>query len=255
MRSADATLEALMVKTLHAKGYATSAPYGSTAWHRQPVFIQSFEATSLRRFAALTPAPLALLLDKNPAPDTGLPYSEILSDESLAELASFVTVMAPWKAMLYTVVGRRRPGPRPGPGLVLPDSTTGTASTNGTDSSRRLLNVHVSSSTDVGELDSDADSSTAAEFSHPDVALSSSTAARDLQATQQLQSTGLTARLHKHGLLVHTYTIRDEPQFVLPTCKQVVGCEFEFLFGSEQLDGAFADWPGTMHQWVQQHRP
>lgn len=260
MRAAHTTLEELMVQVLHSKGYATSAPYGSSAWHAQPIFIQSFEVTSLRRFAAMTPVPLALLLDRGTAPDTGLPLTDLLTDASLSELSSFVTVMAPWKAMLYTLVGRRRPGPRPGPaGLVLPSGVTADSAsaavlgngTAGTDSSRRLMGADVQGSTaDVGEDDAaSSGSSTAAGFEHPDVPLSS-TASRDLQATQQLQSTGLAARLHRHGFLVHTYTIRDEGQFVLPTCKQGIACEFEFLFESEHLDGAFADWPGTMYQWV-----
>jgi glycerophosphoryl diester phosphodiesterase len=249
-----------MVSVLHAKGYAASAPYGSTAWQSRPIFIQSFEVTSLRRFAALTPVPLALLLDKGTAPDTGLPVSELLSDAGLSELSVFVTVMAPWKAMLYTLVDRQqqqqqqrqRPRQRPAPaaaGLVLPSAHTA-ANGTGTDSSRRLLGAQADASSSVEAADSN--SGRGHGFSHPDVPLSA--ADRELQGAQQLQSTGLAARLHRHGFLVHTYTIRDEVQFVLPTCQQGISCEFEFLFGSERLDGGFADWPGTMRHWVQEQQ-
>lgn len=249
MQAAHTTLEALMVAVLHAKGYAASAPYGSTAWQSRPIFIQSFEVTSLRRFAALTLAPLALLLDKGPAPDTGLPVSELLSDAALSELSAFVTVMAPWKAMLYTLVGRQqRPLQRPAPaaGLVLLSAQTA-ANGTGTDSSRRLLGAQADASSGTGGADS-ASSGSVHGLSHPDAPLGA--ADRELKEAQHLQSTGLAARLHRHGFLVHTYTLRDEGQFVLPTCQQGIACEFEFLFESERLDGGFADWPGTMRHWV-----
>lgn len=257
MQAAHTTLEALMVAVLHAKGYAASAPYGSPAWQSRPIFIQSFEVTSLRRFAALTLAPLALLLDKVPAPDTGLPVSELLSDAALSELSTFVTVMAPWKAMLYTLVDRqqRLQQQRPAPaaaGLVLLSAHTA-ANGTGTDSSRRLLGAQADAGSGAG---AEADSSSSSggrqqhEFTQPDVPLGA--ADRELQGPQHLRSTGLAARLHRHGFLVHAYTLRDEAQFVMPTChQQGIACEFEFLFESERLDGGFADWPGTMRHWVQ----
>jgi glycerophosphoryl diester phosphodiesterase len=237
-----------MVTTLHAKGYAASAPYASAAWRTKPIFIQSFEAGSLRRFAALTPVPLALLLDQAPAPDSGLAFRELVSDQSLAELSKFVTVMAPWKALLYTLEDQQQPqqqGPAAtaaassnGSGLVLPGTT---ASTN---SSRRPQST-------VEPSSDGSDSSSSSGFLHPDVPLTAA-AARSLQQTQTLRSTGLAGRLHKQGFLVHTYTLRDEGQFVLPTCQQAIACEFEWLFGSEHLDGAFADYPGTLVRWLQQ---
>lgn len=252
MQAAHTTLEALMVAVLHAKGYASSAPYGSTAWQSRPIFIQSFEVTSLRRFAAITPVPLALLLDKGAAPDTGLPVSELLSDAALSELSAFVTVMAPWKAMLYTLVERQqRPLQRPAPaaaGLVLLSAHTA-ANGTGTDSSRRLLSAQADASSGTGGGPDSASSGSVHAFSHPDVPHPA--ADRALEGARHLQSSGLAARLHRHGFLVHTYTLRDEGQFVLPTCQQGIACEFEFLFESERLDGGFADWPGTMRHWVQ----
>lgn len=70
---------------------------------------------------------------------------------------------------------------------------------------------------------------------------------------QRLQSTGLAARLHRKGFGVHTYTIRNEAQFVLPTCGGDVECEFRYLFETEKLEGAFADYPDTFVQWVQKN--
>jgi glycerophosphoryl diester phosphodiesterase len=180
MKAANTTMEELVADVLRAKGYATSAPFNSTAWQARPVFIQSFEVNSLRRFAEELPgAPLVYLLDNASDPETGSSLSEILSDSSLSEISSFVTVISPWKGLLYTVVDR-----------------------NGTD---------------------------------------------------RLQSLGLTRRLQGKGFQVHTYTIRDEPQFVLPTCGGLIVCEFEFLFKYEGLNGAFTDHPASLVDWVQQN--
>ncbi|WIA39867.1 hypothetical protein OEZ86_013312 [Tetradesmus obliquus] len=70
---------------------------------------------------------------------------------------------------------------------------------------------------------------------------------------KKLVSTGLTAHLKRKGFMVHTYTIRNEVQYVLPTCGGVIACEFRFLFKSEGIDGAFADYPGTLMQWVKKN--
>lgn len=247
-----------MVRVLHSRGYAASAPHGSTAWRAQPIFIQCFEVTSLRRFAALTPVPLALLLDAGAAPDTGLSLAHIVSDEYLAEISSFVSVVAPWKALFYTLVDKRGAGGgsnnAAAPGLALPAAA---AAVNNTDSNRRLLLATEQQADADGVAGSSSSSGSgsipAAGLSHPDVPMSSSLARR-IQATQQLQSTGLVARLHSHGFLVHTYTLRDEGRFVLPTCSQDIACEFAWLFEHEALDGAFSDWPGTMHAWLEQEQ-
>lgn len=85
---------------LTTKGYAASAPLNSTAWSSRPIFLQSFEVNSLRRFAALTPVPLVYLLDDAPDPDTRAPLSEIVSDSNLDDIKGFVAVVAPWKGLL-----------------------------------------------------------------------------------------------------------------------------------------------------------
>jgi glycerophosphoryl diester phosphodiesterase len=161
---------------LSAKGYATSAPYNNAAWRAKPIFLQSFEINSLKRLSELSAAPLVYLLDDAPDPETGKPLRDIVSVEYLKEIKPFVTVMAPWKGLLYNVTGAK--------------------------------------------------------------------------GQQKLESTGLTARFKQQGLVVHTYTIRNEPQFVLPTCGADVTCEFEFLFKFEGLDGALDDYPATLVQWV-----
>jgi glycerophosphoryl diester phosphodiesterase len=120
MKAANTTMEELVADVLRAKGYATSAPFNSTAWQARPVFIQSFEVNSLRRFAEELPgAPLVYLLDNASDPETGSPLSEILSDSSLSEISSFVTVISPWKGLLYTVVDRNGTD-RDEPQFVLP---------------------------------------------------------------------------------------------------------------------------------------
>jgi glycerophosphoryl diester phosphodiesterase len=104
LRAANTTMEALIAAALHKRGYSASAPYGSERWRRQPALIQSFELSSLRRFAGLTPLPLVLLLGGWPGgvdPDTGLTLPQLTSERKLQELAAFVTVVAPGKADLF----------------------------------------------------------------------------------------------------------------------------------------------------------
>jgi glycerophosphoryl diester phosphodiesterase len=183
MRAANTSIEQLIVSTLNAKGYARSAPYDSAAWRAKPIFLQSFEVNSLRRFADLTPTPLVYLLDKAPDPETRQELVDIVSDGNLADLAKFVTVISPWKDLLYNVVY----------------------------------------TVEGAQI-------------------------------QKLQSSGLTERLKQRGFKVHAYTLRDEPRYVLPTCGGDIACEFRFLFDTEGLDGASADWPGTLVKWVRDTR-
>jgi glycerophosphoryl diester phosphodiesterase len=68
-------------------------------------------------------------------------------------------------------------------------------------------------------------------------------------------STGLVENLKQKGFMVHTYTLRDEAQFVLPTCGGDIACEFRFLFQSLGVDGGFADYPATLVEWVKQNYP
>lgn len=76
---------------------------------------------------------------------------------------------------------------------------------------------------------------------------------RGADTQQRLQSSGLAARLQQKGFGVHTCTIRNEAQFVLPTCGGDVDCELRFRFQTEKLEGAFTDYPDTFVQWVQRN--
>jgi glycerophosphoryl diester phosphodiesterase len=182
LKAANTTIEKLVVDVLNVKGYAASAPFNSTAWRARPIFLQSFEINSLKRFSKLTPVSLVYLLGDAPDPSTRQPLFEIVSDQNLAKIKSVVSVVAPHKGLLYRV-GSDKGGKR------------------------------------------------------------------------KLLSTGLTENLKQKVLMVHTYTLRDEAQFVVPTCGGNITCEFGFLFKSLGIDGAFADYPHTLVQWVEQQYP
>ncbi|KAF6257834.1 glycerophosphoryl diester phosphodiesterase family protein [Scenedesmus sp. NREL 46B-D3] len=103
--AANTTLEKLIVGALHARGYAASAPVNSAAWRAQPVFVQSFEPTSLQRLAGMTRMPLVLLMggwDGYVAPDTGMSHEQMVGHAFLSELAGYVAGVGPWKNSLYT---------------------------------------------------------------------------------------------------------------------------------------------------------
>ncbi len=70
-----------------------------------------------------------------------------------------------------------------------------------------------------------------------------------------IHSTHLVQRLHELGFLVHAYTLRDEQHFVPAVFgpQRTVSDEMQWLFGKEGIDGAFADYPGTLHAWLQKH--
>jgi glycerophosphoryl diester phosphodiesterase len=96
-------------------------------------------------------------------------------------------------------------------------------------------------------------------FIHPDVGRqvqeqdsSSSNCSKDAHEQTRIQSNGLVAKLHKHGFQVHPYTLRDKEQFVPEGCAGDVSCEFAWLFDSERVDGGFADWRETLHDWLLQ---
>lgn len=75
----------------------------------------------------------------------------------------------------------------------------------------------------------------------------------DEGGNKKLLSTGLVENLKQKGFMVHTYTLRNEAQYVLPTCGGDIACEVRFLFQSLGVDGAFADYPGTLMEWVKQN--
>jgi glycerophosphoryl diester phosphodiesterase len=211
-----------VVAALHARGYAASAPFGSAEWQRQPVFIQSYEVSSLQRFAALTRVPLTLLMEPSGDPDSGLSLEQMTTDGFLARLSHYVTVVAPSKGAL--VRSAEAPAAAAAGGGQTGQGTSSIGVSRVVLESGRFLS------------------------SHTDVAAPSAGGRRLKQQQQHsvLQSTGLAEQLHRHGFQVHTYTVRDEPRFVLPVCEGVVACELQLLFDAAHLDGGFADYPGTM---------
>ncbi|GIL42949.1 hypothetical protein Vafri_771 [Volvox africanus] len=60
LRAANTSLEDILLDALTAAGFG--APLDSEAWMRRPIFLQSFEASSLRYLATRTCAPTVLLL-------------------------------------------------------------------------------------------------------------------------------------------------------------------------------------------------
>lgn len=175
LRAANATIESLLAAALERRGYGGRR--GSARWCRRPIFIQSFEISSLAAMRRLIEAPMILLTAGWPgytAPDTGKTHEQMVCDEGLDEAARLVDGIGPWKGSLWT------------------ESAAG-----------------------------------------------------------RLHSTGLVQRAHSRGLLVHPYTLRDEPQFVLPALGGDVESERELMFVGERVDGAFADYPGALRGWMQ----
>jgi glycerophosphoryl diester phosphodiesterase len=238
--AANITAEQLIVDVLHARGYAASSPVNSAAWRAQPVFIQSFEPTSLQRLAAMTRMPLVLLMggwEGYVAPDTGMTHDEMVGDEFLSELAGYVAGVGPWKSSLYTVEG---------------------AASNRVVDNDDCNSSSAASSAAAAGVAAPCRSINCSNFIHPDVGRqvqaqdSSSSSSTDGGVPKRIQSTGMVAQLHKHGFQVHPYTLRDEAQFVPEGCAGDISCEFAWLFDGERIDGGFADWPGTLHDWLLQ---
>lgn len=220
MLEAHTSIEQLVVEQLHARGYAQSTPVGSPAWRTQPIFLQNFESTSLQKLARLTPVPLVLLMGGWPgyaAPDTGMMYEEMLSDEFLGQLAKYAAGVGPWKSSLYKVA----------------------QSGSGGSSSSSLGPCH---------------SIHCSQFIHPDIGQSSEHSGSSGSNTPHVQSSGLVEKLHSYGFQVHPYTLRDESQFALQGCGGYIACEFAWLFNVEGIDGGFADHPGTLHDWLLQRQ-
>ncbi|KAG2499870.1 hypothetical protein HYH03_002161 [Edaphochlamys debaryana] len=102
--ASNTTLEDVMLAALAAAGHPLP-PLGSGAWRRRPVFLQSFEASSLRLLAQRTCAPTVLLLGDAEgwvAPDSNLTLAQLTTDEALAEAAQWAAAVGPAKATLVT---------------------------------------------------------------------------------------------------------------------------------------------------------
>ena len=97
-------LEEPLVKALHGAGYREAD---------DPVFIQSFEVSNLKKLKTMTELPLAQLVDSEGAPQdwvesgSSRSYKDMLTAEGVREVATYATVIAPYKGL---VVARREDG-------------------------------------------------------------------------------------------------------------------------------------------------
>ncbi|XP_023637698.1 LOW QUALITY PROTEIN: glycerophosphodiester phosphodiesterase GDPD6 [Capsella rubella] len=85
------------VETLEKYGYKGS--YMSEDWLKQPIFIQSFAATSLVYISNMTDSPKLFLIDDVTilTEDTNKTYDEITSDAYLDYIKPYVIGIGPWK--------------------------------------------------------------------------------------------------------------------------------------------------------------
>ncbi|GIL73020.1 hypothetical protein Vretimale_4661 [Volvox reticuliferus] len=103
LRAANTSLEDILLGALTAAGFG--APLYSDAWTQRPIFLQSFEASSLRYLAARTCAPMVLLLgdwEGWVAPDTGHTLAQLTEDSSLAEITQWAAAVGPSKRTLVS---------------------------------------------------------------------------------------------------------------------------------------------------------
>ncbi|VVB13663.1 unnamed protein product [Arabis nemorensis] len=91
------------VATLKKYGY--KGTYMSEDWLKQPIFIQSFAATSLVYISNLTDIPKVLLIDDVTilTEDTNKTYAEITSDKYLDYIQQYVIGIGPWKDTIVPV--------------------------------------------------------------------------------------------------------------------------------------------------------
>lgn len=90
-------VEDRFVETLKKYGY--KGAYKSKDWMKQPVFIQSFNPTSLVYVSKLTDIPKIFLIDDVTVrtEDTNQSYEEITSDSYLDYIKDYVVGIGPWK--------------------------------------------------------------------------------------------------------------------------------------------------------------
>ncbi|CAF1788857.1 unnamed protein product, partial [Brassica oleracea] len=96
-----------IVATLKKYGYKGS--YMSKDWLKQPIFIQSFAATSLVYISNMTDSPKVFLIDDVTilTEDTNKTYAEITSDKYLDYIKPYVVGIGPWKDTIVPVDNNR----------------------------------------------------------------------------------------------------------------------------------------------------
>jgi glycerophosphoryl diester phosphodiesterase len=165
-QSLGLAMEAPLVQSLENAGLTRS-----TDW----VFIQSFEVSNLKTLNTMTDLRLVQLLgfgaeapyDQKVA-ETSLTYEAMMTDEGLADIASYADGIGPWKV------------------LIVPQDRDG----------------------------------------------------------NPFPATDLIARAHRAGLMVHAYTFRDEPRYLIKPYNSDPVAEYR-RFYALGLDGVFSDFPAT----------
>lgn len=165
-RSKNLGLENPLVESLNRAGLTQASDW---------VFIQSFEVTNLKDLNTMTDVRLVQLLSFGDLPPydqgmagTGLTYGDMITDEGLAEIATYADGIGPWKV------------------LIVPQDRDG----------------------------------------------------------NPMPATDLVARAHRAGLVVHAYTFRDEPQYLIKPYNGDPLAEYRRFF-TLGTDGVFSDFPAT----------
>ncbi|KAG2448316.1 hypothetical protein HYH02_006900 [Chlamydomonas schloesseri] len=233
VRAANTTLEDILLGALAAAGFDSAL--GSPGWRQRPVFLQSFEAASLRYMARRSCAPGILLLgdwEDWVAPDSNRTLAQLTTDESLAEISSWAAGLGMSKSSLVRWQPEAAAGSAAaaaaaanatghqaaahvldthGAGAGVDAAVTAVSKTAATSAvkHRRRLRAAVGKAAVVT-----AAATAAGRSSGVAVAAASTSAAAP--NTGRYVSTGVAERAQSHRLQVHAYTLRPEPQFFLP---------------------------------------
>eukprot|EP00798_Chlamydomonas_sp_ICE-L_P022224 gene22224-29289_t len=147
-------------------------------------------------------------------------YNDMMSKESLVDIATYAYGICPWKESLVKKI----------------EDVDGSVSMQ---SKRLIERTHAESLVDI------------ATYAYGICPWKESLVKKieDVDGSVSLQSTGLVERAHALGLNVHAYTFRNEAQYHTK-CLDSIGDEYGFYFKELGIDGGFADFPGSMAQWM-----
>jgi glycerophosphoryl diester phosphodiesterase len=180
---------------------------------RSPVFIQSFEQFNLKKLNKMTPVRLVQLVDANDVnPDGSLDYTAPFDRPYDWTVSGDPTLLARTFGFFATDAGLREIA----------------TYADGIGPWKRYI-----VSTKALKLNPDG---TAADANGDGVL--------DERDRALLAPTDLIERAHRHGLLIHTWTFRNEPRFLVP---DYGGNEIEeyLQFFELGIDGVFSDFAGT----------
>ncbi|KAG2442547.1 hypothetical protein HXX76_002633 [Chlamydomonas incerta] len=307
VRAANTTLEDILLAALAAAGFDSAL--GSPGWRQRPVFLQSFEAASLRYMASRSCAPGILLLgdwEDWVAPDSNRTLADLTDDRSLAEIAGWAAGLGMSKSSLVRwqpEAAAARADANAGAGAAGANAAGAASTAAAVHSSGQDTAAHAAGSAGAGAAgtaSAAASNATKAVVKHRRRlhAASGKAVAAALVATAgsgsssssstgsgsgaraapgpapgagRYVTTGVAERAQSHGLQVHIYTLRPEPQFFLPHLTQhvrsrdispsapganaTVADEYElFLEEVMAVDGMFADHMPSLQEWLRQHQ-